>query len=126
MSSPILWRCRIAIIVVAEAFVDKRVLTAADQGLRLAIFRCDDGSAVFECYAGSVLQNERVGGSLAQRVDAVLHRRDFVRMCGGYVLLLVGIFGDVVEVDARGNQGAPDQFPVTLADCAAERLYIID
>ena len=63
---------------------------------------------------------------LGQRVEALLHRGDFVGMGGGEVVLLGRILGEVVEVDAGGKQRAPDELPVALAHRAAERLDVVD
>lgn len=50
---------------------------------------------------------QRLGGVLAGSFDAGLHRRDFVRMRSSYVVLLVGVFGQVVEVSGVVSRESP-------------------
>jgi hypothetical protein len=81
---------------------------------------------VLEAHAADVNQRQRLGGFLAQHVKALLHRGHFVGMRGGDVVLLVGILGEVVEINARGDQRAPDEFPIALPHRAAERFDVVD
>ena len=112
--------------IFTDAFVGDRVSVALDHDRAFAVFGSHARLAVGQANAGDIHQRERLGGFLAQRVEAILHRRHLVGMRGGDVVRFVGIIGEVVEVNARGNQRAPDEFPIALAHGAPERLDVID
>src|SRR5262249_20855324 len=98
----------------------------SDQRRALAIRGSYGRLAVRQAYARNKLERQRLGGFLAQGVKALLHPSDLFGMRSGDVVLLVGIFCEVVEVNACGNQRTPNAFPVTLPHCCAERLDVID
>ena len=113
-------------IGIANAFVGDRGSVALDHDRAFASCGANKRLAVGQPNFGDIHQRQRFRRFLAQRFDAFLHRGDFVGMRGGDVVLLVGVFSEVVEVNARRNQRTPDEFPIALAHGAAERLDIID
>src|SRR5208283_3841052 len=109
-----------------NAFVGDRGSAILDQSRAVPAFRGHERLAMLQAGTGNINQREWLGGFLAQRVEATLHRGHLVGMRGGDVVRFVGILGEVVEVYAGGNQRAPDEFPIALAHGAPERLDVID
>ena len=93
---------RMNLVFFSEAFFGDHVLSAADQGTGLTFFGGDERFFVFHGHATDVNECQRLGGFLGQRFDALLDRGHFVGMRGGDVVFLVGVFDEVVEVNAGG------------------------
>src|SRR5262250_3305481 len=77
-----LWRRGVVVIVSVEGFVGGQ---ERDVGLHGGLAHINEG--------------ERLRGFLGESFEALLHRADFIGMGGSEVVLLVRIFGEVVEFD---------------------------
>ncbi len=71
-------------------------------------------------------EEERFGSLFGQRVESGFHRDDLVGVGFGEVVLFGGVLREVVQVHAGGQERAPDEFPMALAQCGAEGLDVID
>ena len=116
----------VAIFILTNALVGDGVSVIPDQNRAFTIGGAHQWPTMGQADTGNINQRERFGGFPAQRVQPSLHRRHLVGMRSGNVVGLVRIFREVVEVNACGNQRAPDEFPIALAHRTPKRLDVID